>query len=287
MTEADEIEFENPICAVCGSARRSTLYAFDDPYTVVQCIDCRMHYLFPRLTEVAMRRLYEEDSYFEGGESGYSDTGYGEQERALRSTFARLMFNLRKRGLSGGTLLEIGCGYGYLLEEARGFFDRRVGTEFSSEGVRLSATKADQVYHGGIEAVPDGVKFDCIIATQVIEHVYEPLHFVEKIIEHASRNASVVLAAPDMGGILRKAMGRRWASFKMPEHIHYFDAKSLGRLMSDAGLTEIMELPYPHAFPLSLIASKLGLPFPAAIGNMNLWIPSTTVALCGKVPNEG
>jgi 2-polyprenyl-3-methyl-5-hydroxy-6-metoxy-1,4-benzoquinol methylase len=283
---AGQAELEYPACPLCQSESREPSYAKFGVHEVIRCRDCRVHYLYPRLTERAMLRYYESDDYFEGGTSGYSDTSYAEQERALRATFKRLMQNLHKRGLTGGSLLEIGCGYGYLLEEAAGFFDHRAGTDFSPEGVRISAAKADEVYEGGIEKISGETKFDCVIATHVIEHVYQPLEFVEQLISRAKKGGKVVLAAPDMGGMLRKVMRQRWASFKIPEHILYFDAATLGKLMQNAGLTDITPLPYPHAFPLSLIASKLNLPFPNALGNSNIWIPSTTVALYGKVKND-
>lgn len=280
---ASEVEY--PACPLCHSESRNTgLYKFGS-HEVVRCFNCSMYYLYPRLTESAMRRFYEQDNYFEAGESGYSDISYSDQERALKATFRRLMQNLAKRGITGGSLLEIGCGYGYLLEEAKEFFPYRVGTDFSTEGVRQSAAKADLVYEGGIEQVPDDATFDCVIATHVIEHVYEPLGFVRKLIGHAKPGASVVLAAPDMGGLLRKAMGRRWASFKVPEHVLYFDAGTLGSLMGDAGLIDIKPLPYPHAFPLALIGSKLHIPFPVALSRLNIWVPATTVALYGRVAN--
>jgi hypothetical protein len=86
-----------------------------------------------------------------------------------------------------------------------------------------------------------------------------------------------------MGGMLRKTMGRRWASFKVPEHVLYFDAATLSSVMRDAGLTGLEVLPYPHAFPFGLIASKLHLPSPAAIRKLNVWVPATTIAVYGKV----
>lgn len=283
--QAIQAELEFPACPLCQSEERETgNYKFDG-HEVVRCEKCSMHYLYPRLTETAMRRFYEQDNYFEGGESGYSDTSYSDQEKALKFTFKRLMENLHKRGLTGGSLLEVGCGYGYLLDEAKDYFPHRVGTDFSPEGVRQSSGKADKVYEGGVEQLPADEKFDCIIATHVIEHVYQPLDFVSKLIAHAKPGATVVLAAPDMGGMLRKAMGRRWASFKVPEHVLYFDSKTLGSVMKEAGLKNINPLPYPHAFPLSLIGSKLGLPFPAAIGKTNIWVPATTVALYGTAQN--
>src|SRR5436190_1705782 len=83
--------------------------------------------------------------------------------------------NRQKRQLTGGDLLEIGCGYGYLLEEARGFFRTRTGLEMSHDAAAIASRRADRVYEGGLEQLPAGEKFDCIIATHVIEHVYDPL----------------------------------------------------------------------------------------------------------------
>jgi len=281
-----ESELEYPLCPLCHSENREVRYTGFGTHEVVRCGQCAMHYLYPRLTEAAMRQFYEQDDYFEGGESGYSDTSYSDQEAALRATFKRLMLNLKKRNLTGGSLLEVGCGYGFLLAEAEGFFKNRVGTEFSPEGVRQSSKKADAVYEGGIEQLPDDARFDCVLATHVIEHVYEPLEFIKKLVAHVKPGGTIVLAAPDMGGMLRKAMGRRWASFKVPEHVLYFDADTLSSVMRDAGLTGLQVLPYPHAFPLGLITSKLRLPSPAAIRKLNIWVPATTIAVYGKVKDE-
>ncbi|MBA2605615.1 MAG: class I SAM-dependent methyltransferase [Acidobacteriota bacterium] len=282
----NQIELEFPACPLCHSERRELSYGQFGEHKIMRCQDCHVHYLYPRLNESAMRRFYTNDNYFEGGDSGYSDTSYADQERALSATFKRLMRNLHKRKLTGGSLLEVGCGYGYLLEEAKEYFSRRVGTDFSPEGVRLASAKADEVYEGGIEQIPATAKFDCVIATHVIEHVYQPLEFVKQLISHTKPSGTVILAAPDMGGMLRKVMGHRWASFKIPEHVLYFDAATLSELMRQAGLIDIEKLPYLHAFPLALIASKLSLPFPAALGKANVWVPATTVALSGKVTYE-
>lgn len=279
-------ELEYPACPLCRTDQREVRYAEFGAHKIVRCRNCEVHYLYPRLTEGAMRRTYAEDDYFEGGNSGYSDTSYALQERALRSTFKRLMRNMQERNLTGGALLEVGCGYGYLLEEAKEFFSLRIGTEFSRQGVQLASTRADKVYEGGVEQLPASLKFDCVLATHVIEHVYEPLEFVRRLADHTKPCGKIVLAAPDMGGLLRKLMGRRWPSFKIPEHVLYFDATTLSSLMRQGGLIDMRLLPYPHAFPLALIASKLHLPFPSALGGANVWVPATTVAIYGTVPHE-
>jgi SAM-dependent methyltransferase len=244
---------------------------------------CGVHYLYPRLTEEAMQLVYQDPTYFQGGDAGYSDTSYVDQETALRATFKCLLRNLQKRGIAGGDLLEVGCGYGYLLDEARPYFRRRVGTEFSPEAaVRARETGAD-VFAGGIEQVLDTAFFDCALAIQVIEHIYDPVRFMNQLVSRVRPGGYVVLATPDIGGRLRKMMGRTWPSFKVPEHVVYFDFASLQRLMDEARLSHVARLPYPHAFPLGLIAGKFGLSLPKALARINVWVPATTVAAYGQV----
>jgi len=278
-------DLEYPACPLCGSEQRQFTFRLHEPYAVARCEPCGLHYLYPRLTEAAMQDVYRQSSYYEGGTSGYADTSYTAQESALRATFKRLLGNLARRGLTGGDLLDLGCGYGYLLDEARSFFDQRVGTDFSSQAAEIARATGAEVFIGGIEQLPPERKFDCVVAIQVIEHIYEPLSFVRRIASHAKPGSHILLATPDIGGVLRKLMGRRWPSFKVPEHVLYFDYRTLSSLMVRAGLNDIRRLPYPHAFPLGLIAAKFGFKLPPWLGHLNAWVPATTVAAYGRVTN--
>jgi SAM-dependent methyltransferase len=275
--------FEYPTCPLCGSDRREFPFRLQQPYNVVRCTECGLCYLYPRLIESAMQEAYRQSSYYEGGACGYADTSYTDQESALRSTFKAFLHNLAGRGLIGGDLLEIGCGYGYLLDEARSFFPRRTGTEFSAQGAEMARETGAEVFVGGVEQIPPDAKFDCIIATQVIEHIYEPLSFVKQLVGRTKPGGHIILATPDIGGALRKLMRRRWPSFKVPEHVLYFDYVTLSSLMYRAGLGDVHRLPYPHAFPSGLIAAKFGLNVPSWLKDFNIWVPATTVAAYGRV----
>ena len=279
-------KLEYPACLVCGSDRREFPFRLHDPYSVARCTTCGFYYLYPRVIEGAMQEAYRQPSYYEGGACGYADTSYTAQESSLRATFKRLLHNLADRRLTGGTLLEVGCGYGYLLDEARPYFDRRVGTEFSLEGAEIARATGAEVFVGGIEQISAERKFDTVLAVQVIEHVYQPLAFVKQLINHTQRGGHIIIATPDIGGVLRKAMGRHWPSFKVPEHVGYFDFRTLSGLMEKAGLSDVRRLPYPHAFPLSLITTKFGLNIPSVLGCLKVWVPTTTVAAYGRVPRN-
>lgn len=279
-------KLEYPACPVCGSDRREFPFRLCHPYTIARCTACGFYYLYPRLIERAMQEAYRQPSYYEGGACGYADTSYTAQESALRATFKRFLHNLADRRLTGGTLLEVGCGYGYLLDEARPYFDHRVGTEFSVEGAEIARATGAEVFVGGIEQISAERKFDCILAVQVIEHVYQPSAFVKQLINHTQPRGHTIIATPDMGGVLRKAMGRHWPSFKIPEHVGYFDFRTLSRLMEKAGVSDVRQLPYPHAFPLGLITAKFGLNIPSALGCLKVWVPATTVAAYGRVSRD-
>ncbi|SRR6266568_46666 len=283
--EPRSANLDYPACPLCGSDRRQFPFRLDEPYSVARCTECGLHYLYPRLTEPAMQEAYRQASYYEGGACGYADTSYTAQESALRATFKRLLRNVARRRLTGGDLLEVGCGYGYLLDEARSFFDQRVGTEFSAQAADIARATGAEVFVGGIEQLPRDSKFDCVIAIQVIEHVYQPLSFVKGLASHTKTGGHIVVATPDIGGILRRTMGRRWPSFKVPEHVLYFDFSTLSSLMHQAGLGDVRRLPYPHAFPLGLIAAKFGLTIPPMLARFKVWVPATTVAAYGRVPN--
>ncbi len=280
----NNLEIEHTECPLCNSKKKEKVYENFDTFQVVRCKTCKFYYLSPRLSKALMIKLYREDSYYEDGHTGYES--YLKQEQALRATFRRFIFNLSRRNLTGGNLLEVGCGYGFFLDEVRDFFKTREGTEFSRAAHDHACMVADNIYHGGIDQIPQDRKYDCIVAIHVIEHIYEPKDFLDKLYKRLKPGGKMVVATPNMGSLWRRFMGHRWPSFKIPEHILYFDKKSLQTAMQMVGLMNIKLLPYPHAFPLSLIAEKLHIPFKSFLGNMTVWLPATTLAMYGVKPDS-
>jgi SAM-dependent methyltransferase len=224
-----------------------------------------------------MAAVYARGDYFEG--TGYES--YKSQGRAFRATFRAFVRGLHRRGITGQALLEVGCGYGYLLEEAKPYFDTCVGCDFSADALRHIAC-ADQLFQGGLEAVPRNLRFQCIVATHVIEHVHDPVSFVRDLANRLDAGGWLVLAAPHMGSVWRKVMRRRWPSFKYPEHVVFYDRETLPRLLRAAGLESTQWIPYPHAFPLSLVCEKVGIRGPRWLQLINVWLPATTIAVAGR-----
>jgi SAM-dependent methyltransferase len=287
MPDLDPGSLEVADCPMCGSSERVARYALL-PYGVVRCARCGMHYLSPRLPEQVMLDLYRTGDYFEGREVGYDS--YAEQEAALRATFRRVAKDLVKAGYAGGDLLEVGAGFGYLLETVRPDFRSVMGTEYAAAAAEAAQARGLDVRVGGLDAVPADRMFDCIVGAHVIEHVYDPRAFVGELMTRLRPGGRVILGTPDMGSAWRRLMGRRWPSFKVPEHVLYFDRPTLTALLIDAGFEDVRSFPYLHSFPLSLIFGKLGVRSASrrlgALGRLPVPLPATTLALSGRKPGD-
>lgn len=268
-------------CPLCHADAHTVAREFS-PYKVVRCRSCNLHYLSPRLSEAAMQRIYEDDSYFEDGEVGY--TSYLEQEASLRYSFGTFLRQLQKRSLTGGDLLEVGCGHGFFLEAARPYFQRCVGVDFSPAVVASARSRANQVYQGGIESIPRSETYDCIVLISVIEHVHEPVDFLRTLRTHLRPSGRLIVATPDVSGVFQRMLGRRWPAYQViPEHVAFYNRKTLSSLMTKAGLTRVTAVPYMRAYPAHLVVEEFNL-WPAImkrLGRRNLVFPGYMVALCG------
>ncbi len=287
---------EEARCLLCGALPPpAPAYTFA-PYGVVHCPSCGLWYLSPRLNEAQMIAAYREASYFEG-DAGPGYSSYLAQEPTLRRTFRRLLSTMQRRGITagpGGRLLEVGCAYGFFLDEAKPYFRYRAGTEFSEAGAAIARTRADAVFIGGLEAVPGGTpeeRFDAIVLIHTIEHVYDPVALLKGLMEHLSPGGWIVLATPEMGRFWRPLLGRAWPFFKTPEHVAFYSARTLAALLAAAGCGEVQSLPYVSTFSLSLVGEKLAPKHRTEKGGgrwwsrVALWLPATTVAAAGRKPS--
>lgn len=240
-------------------------------------------YLNPRARESMIGTLYKEDNYFSGGNTGYS--AYSAQEQSLRLTFRRFLHELGNRGMASGRLLEVGCGYGYFLDEAKGSFSYIAGTELSAEaGTFARRQTGAEVFIGHVSELPRAVQnFDIIVLINVIEHVYNPIEFMMDLRQRLSKRGTLVIATPDIGSFWYKVMKRRWPSFKIPEHVVFYTEKTLTSLFKKTGFHTTGKIPFPHAFPFGLIASKLGIHLSKPVCQKPLWLPGTMVALYGQL----
>jgi SAM-dependent methyltransferase len=201
---------------------------------------------------------YYDDGYFSGRQSdGYAD--YSGAEPVLRREFARTVEFIQRRKPQG-RLLEIGCAYGFFLDEAR-----RAGFEVS--GIEPAEAAAAHAGDLGLNVVcgllseanlkPLGT-LDAIVLLDVIEHLPDPQEALALCAKYLRPDGIIVLTTGDFGSFAARLTGEHWRLMTPPQHLWFFDRDSIALLAKSVGL-RVESWDHPWKFvPFSLIAFQAG-----------------------------
>lgn len=167
------------------------------------------------------------------------DAESGEEEKLIReakkTAFALQLGNLKKHiEPEGRKILDVGTGFGYLLEVASEMgFDCR-GLDISEKAVEISSKKFPAKITKGnlISANYDSEYFDVVLMVDVLEHIANP----HKIISEAQRilkpGGLLFIISPNSSSVTRFLSGKNWFQYKY-EHVMFFNKKSLKYLLEE------------------------------------------------------
>jgi SAM-dependent methyltransferase len=241
------------VCPACGASSAHLLRFRVNRCDILQCKSCGLG-----RTEAATFDLaaYYTADYFSGRHAdGYAD--YRGAEPVLRREFARSVdFVRRFRG--EGKLLELGCAYGFFLEEAARHFD--------VAGVELAADAADHCRRRGLtvlQGAADAASLnqighvDIIVLFDVIEHLPDPRRTLALCQQHLNPGGIIVITTGDFGSALARLAGARWRLMTPPQHLWFFTQESVRRLAAGLGLAvEHVDHPW-KIVPVSLIVFQM------------------------------
>jgi 2-polyprenyl-3-methyl-5-hydroxy-6-metoxy-1,4-benzoquinol methylase len=180
--------------------------------------------------------LYDGD-YFTGQE--YLD--YAADEASFRHTFRKRLQRIRRQ-VRGGRLLEIGSAYGFFLDLARAHFDA-VGYEVNQQAVNHARrrfnldVRTDDFLQASNSTI--GGPVDVTVMWDVIEHLERPDAFLARIAHLSRPGALLCLTTGDIGSLVARLRGRRWRMIHPPTHLHYFDRRTITRLLANHGFEVI------------------------------------------------
>ena len=234
------------ICVACGNSVAHALYEVRG-FPIVRCSGCGL-----ARTELPAGfdadSIYTED-YFQGGHhDGYADyAGSGDD---LRREFRRTLEALPAHG---GKLVEIGCAYGFFLDEARAAGFDACGVEVS-DAARAECEARGHVVGRSIAEIADRGPFDAAVMLDVIEHLERPDEVLAELRALLRPGASLLLTTGDFGSPLARAMGKRWRLMTPPQHVWFFSPRTLGALLERHGFA-IDRVTHPWKWvPTALIA---------------------------------
>lgn len=165
-----------------------------------------------------------------------SNLGYMQVDHALADRYGQDFLAFIGRMLPPSepgqtSILDVGCGGGYLLRalQERRFrvFGIDPGPLASSVGARLGIPMLSGFY-----PCPHGFgPMDVVLSSGVLEHVPDPIEFLRAHQHDLTPSGMILISTPDNQGSLD--LGD--PSMLMHEHISYFDAESLRRVVEEAG----------------------------------------------------
>jgi len=237
------------VCARPTLLRRSDV----SNYALRACPDCRLEFLDPQPDDSTLTSVYG-DGYFLGEPGGDAAARRSKMKSATGALYIDTLSILVRP--EDTDLLEIGCGHGEVLLEAhnRGF--RVSGIELSAHAAAIAnrCLASPAVSVGTLETLPLARdRFGAVLAADVIEHVRDPQGWLRRIHELLAPGGILLLITPSLDSWTRRLLRARWMEYKV-EHLYYFSAVSIRRLLERCGFDVIRVSPSRKVLTLDYIS---------------------------------
>jgi 2-polyprenyl-3-methyl-5-hydroxy-6-metoxy-1,4-benzoquinol methylase len=223
-----------------------SLSGYGDLYACTQCGTVQQ----PDLpTGQELRELYR----------NMRDDAYLTEETGRRRTAGRVIDAI-ERHRSRGRMLDVGCGHGLLLDEARSRGWRVTGLEISDAsrahaqdalGLDIRAATLDE-----LDPSTDG-GFDAIVLSDVLEHLDDPVAALAQIALLLAPGGVACVVTPDPSSPTARLAGSRWWGY-LRSHTYLVPRSTLLELLRAAGLEPVEEKQLRRSFTFGCWVGGLG-----------------------------
>lgn len=218
-------------CPICDSS--DYIHEFDSHgIPLLKCMNCELRFLSK--IPVDPNDVYQAPDY-----TVYTKGASEEHFNYRRERFGRERIKLLEDhcgNLSDKRLLDVGCGEGYFLSVAKEVCKYCVGSEFSEHLRKFGRKKTGlTIYREALEEFPER-NFDIITAFDVIEHIPNPVSFLESASNLLSPGGCILLYTPNFDSFSIKVMEEKSSIVDGTEHVILFNHISLIKLGKKVGL---------------------------------------------------
>lgn len=236
----------NVCCPLCGEIHNSP-YRYE--LRVVSgknlelghniCRSCALQYVSPRPDSDALAQMYNNE-YHTATVSGV----YNVDSTVSKDEYAAFCGYIQKYLPSGGTVLDVGCGVGNLLQEiSRDLRYTCSGVEVSKDAAHLAKDKGFNVVNATLsDANLVAESFDGVALLYVLEHVSVPLGLLQEIHRVLKDDGYFFLAVPNYRylhlvyeSVLGKLLLQSKATLHPEEHLQNFTPVTLRAIVEKAG----------------------------------------------------
>ena len=178
-----------------------------------KCKNCNLHFRWPYLNKEQLAKLYQE-----GNSESWQYTFKNKVDWQIAA-------NLIKERFTEGSILDIGCWDGKFLEHLKENYNL-YGMEINSDAAIKSSKKGINIIAKNIyDAQSLSFKFDVVTAFDVIEHMENPLIFLEFMSRLVKDNGTIIISSGNTETLTWKIQGSRYWYCQNPEHISFINKK--------------------------------------------------------------
>jgi len=135
-----------------------------------------------------------------------------------------------------GKLIDVGCGIGYFLEEAKKRGWEVYGTEYTDEAIKICEAKGIIMKKGVLNPADfEASSFDVITSFEVLEHINNPQQEIENFNTILRSGGLVYLTTPNWNSLLRYRLKAAYNVITYPEHLSYYTKKTIAKLFQSKG----------------------------------------------------
>ncbi|OHA68775.1 MAG: hypothetical protein A3D59_01175 [Candidatus Wildermuthbacteria bacterium RIFCSPHIGHO2_02_FULL_47_17] len=190
--------------------------------TIVKCSRCGLVRTYEVIDDSQLSKLYVNSRFT-----------YKNLTNNLRTSYGIILQEAVKYFGRRNSFLEIGCGNGFMLEEALKIgFGKVSGIEPSRDAIsradkRIRSFIKQDILHQGV--FPKN-SFDMIAAFQVFDHIPNPNHFLKICLTLLRPKGILVLMNHDVESLSARVLGERSPIIDI-EHTYLYSQKTIGKIL--------------------------------------------------------
>lgn len=205
---------KNETCLCCESTKLKMLKDYEKAY-LVKCKSCGF---------VFSKKIPSENELL----SHYNDYSRNDYLPPLTVKRYNELLDEMESYRSTNNILDVGCGLGYFLEQAKLRGWNVYGTEFTDEALSICEQKGINIEQGVLNTDWFGKGyFDVITSFEVVEHINNPRTELGNIREILRKDGLFYCTTPNFNSFSRFYLRSKWNVITYPEHLSYYTASTL------------------------------------------------------------
>lgn len=229
-------------CVACGGERLTEEFE-KNGFTYSSCRNCGTLFQSPRPPIAAFEAFYRDSvSSRYWAEEFFPAVAEARREKIFRPRVERLSSLCHSKNIAMERIIDVGAGYGIFLDEWR-----KANPTAQVLAVEPSESLATECRLKGfdvVEEIAENVSgyndhADLVVCFEVLEHVYDPLEFVQTLARLAKPGGCVFVSTLCVDGFDIQTLWNKSNSIFPPHHINFLSVAGFERLFARAGLIDI------------------------------------------------